>query len=109
VRRCYCRRFPSSCHCRECGRALTWSDERIAQVLAAGESHGSKAIIAALRVLQDRSIGSPEACARAIDALIAGLRPAGESDAHERAQAAGVELVPDQVRERVITTGEAVE
>jgi hypothetical protein len=41
--------------------------------------------------------------------LTAKLTPQAESDAHERAQTAGVELVPDQVRERVITTGEAVE
>jgi hypothetical protein len=32
-----------------------------------------QAIIDALKILQDRTIGSPEACNRAIDRLIAGL------------------------------------
>jgi hypothetical protein len=68
--------------------------------------HGphADAIIAALRILQDRTIGSPEACQRAVDVLVAGLAsrgaalPAHVTTAHTVSERDGEIVVEPPIR-----------
>lgn len=61
--------------------ALEVSPEQPAPV---GGDSRQRALIDALRILQDRTIGSPEACQRAIDVFLAGLAAESEGETTKR-------------------------